>query len=171
MNDLLQAMQIIDRHSTSLPEGEYLELCKHLKNAYNKRADPVFFFDYDDFSIPVIGPTPEIYEYFHEYYFDKALGIDSDFIQGQINYLHKELQDGQPIKRVTKNVKSDVKKHYCFIHGLDIEEVDVGFSDADWNQMCKTYVEIENDFRLKYTEAVIKRLEWLKESDDRLDTI
>jgi len=59
MNDLLQAMQIIDKHSTILPEGEYLELCKHLKNAYNKRADPVYFFDYEDFQIPTIGPSEE----------------------------------------------------------------------------------------------------------------
>ena len=72
---------------------------------------------------------------------------------------------------MTKNVRSDVKRHYCFIHGFDdTEEVDMGFTQADWNQMCKTYVEIENNFRNKYCEAVMKRLEWLGEADDRLDT-
>jgi hypothetical protein len=43
MDDLLRVMQIIDQHSNVLPEGDYLELCKHLKNAYNRRADPVYF--------------------------------------------------------------------------------------------------------------------------------
>ena len=171
MDDLLQAMQLIDKHSDKLPEGDYLEICNCLKNAYNKRADPVYFFDYDTFSIPQIGPTREIFQYFHDYYFDKALSIDSDFIHGQITYLEKEIQEGQPIQRITKKVRNDVKRHYCFIHGLDTEEVDVGFSEADWNQMSKTYVEIENDFRAKYLEAVKKRLEWLEESDDRLDTM
>jgi hypothetical protein len=170
MNELLQVMQLIDKNSNKLPEGDYLEICNHLKEAYNKRADPVYLFDYETFSIPEIGPTPEVFQYFRDYYFDKALGIDSDFIQGQINYLEKELLDGQPIKRITKNVRSDVKRHYCFIHGLDTEEVDVGFTEADWNQMCKTYVETENNFRKKYCEAIGKRLEWLEESDYRLDT-
>tara|TARA_R110001606_G_scaffold289641_1_gene437597 strand:- start:2996 stop:3511 length:516 start_codon:yes stop_codon:yes gene_type:complete len=171
MNELLQAMQLIDKHSTILPEGDYLEICNHLKNAYNRRVDPVYFFDYDTFSIPEIGPTRDIFQYFSDHYFDKALCVDSDFIQGQITYLEKELLDSQPIKRVTKKVKSDVKRHYCFIHGLDTEEVDVGFSDADWCQMSKTYVAIENDFRKKYCESIAKKLEWLEESDYRLDSI
>lgn len=80
MNDLLQAMQIIDKHSTSLPEGEYIELCKHLKNAYNKRVDPVYFFDYEDFRIHPIGPSEETFRYFYDYYFDKALNMDLSLI-------------------------------------------------------------------------------------------
>jgi hypothetical protein len=169
MDDLLQVMQLIDENSTVLPEGVYLEVCNHLKNAYNKRTDPIYFFEYDTFSIPEIGPTPEVFQYFSDHYFDKALCIDSDFIQGQISYLEKELLDSQPIKRTTKKVRNDVKRHYCFIHGLDTEEVDTGFSDADWIQMSKTYVAIENDFRKKYCESITKKLEWLEESDDRLD--
>ena len=170
MDDLLQVMQLIDKHSTVLPDGDYLEICNHLKNAYNKRVDHVYFFEYDTFSIPQIGTTTEVFQYFSDHYFDKAVCIDNDFIQGQITYLEKELLDNQPIKRITKKVRSDVKRHYCFIHGLDTEEVDVGFTEADWNQMCKTYVETENNFRKKYCEAIGKRLEWLEESDYRLDT-
>jgi len=171
MNDLLRAMQLIDKFSNKIPEGDYLELCNCLKTAYNKRVDPVYFFDYDTFMIPEIGPSEDTYRYFYDHYFDRALNIDSDFIQGQITYLKKELQDGQPIKRITKNVRNEVRKHYCCIHGLDTEEVDVGFSDADWNQMCETYVEIENHFRAKYVEAVKRKLEWLEDSDHRLDTL
>ena|SRR6056300_595318 len=169
MNELLRVMQLVDKHSDKLPEGDYLEICKQLKNAYNKRADPVYFFDYDTFMIPQIGPTREVFQYFYDHYFDKALNMDSDFLQGQISYLRKELADAQPIKRITKNVRNDVRRHYCCIHGLDSDEVDIGFTDEDWSQMSKTYTEIENDFRVKYTEAVKKRLEWLEESDDRLD--
>lgn len=168
MDDLLRVMQLIDENSSVLPEGVYLEVCNHLKNAYNKRTDPIYFFEYDTFSIPEIGQTPEALQYFNDHYFDKALSIDSDFIQGQINYLEKELVYGQPIKRITKKVRKDVRRHYCFIYGL--EEVDMGLSDTDWNHLYKRYVEIENNFRNKYCEAVMKRLEWLEEADDRLDT-
>jgi hypothetical protein len=169
MDDLLQAMQLIDNNSKILPEGDYLEICNHLKEAYNKRSDPIYFFEYDTFSIPQIGTTEEVFHYFSDHYFDKALCIDSDFIQGQITYLEKELLDNQPIKRITKKVRSDVKRHYCFIHGLDTEELNIGFSELDWKKMSTRYVEIENDFRKKYCESIAKKLEWLEESDYRLD--
>jgi len=169
MNDLLQVMQLIDKHSKVLPEGDYLELCKHLKKAYNKMTDPIYFFEYHIFSIPEIGPTSEALEYFSDHYFDRALCTDSDFIQGQISYLEKEHLSNQPLKRITKKVRMDVKRHYCFMYGL--EEVDIGFSEADWNHLYKRYVEIENDFRKKYCESIMKKLEWLEESDERLDSV
>jgi len=168
MDDLLRVMQLIDENSRVLPEGVYLEVCNHLKNAYNKRTDPIYFFEYDTFSIPEIGPTPQVLQYFSDHYFDRALCIDSDFVHGQITYLEKELMYNQPLKRITKKVKNDVKRHYGFICGL--EEDDMGFSESDWNQLYKRYVEIENDFRKRYCESITKKLEWLEESDDRLDT-
>src|SRR6056300_1112497 len=155
MDDLLRVMQIIDSHSNVLPEGDYLELCNHLKNAYNKRADPVFFFDYEDFRIHRIGETEDTFRYFYDYYFDKALNIDSDFIQGQISYLQKELVEAQPIKRITKKVKERVIKHYCYMNGLGNEDVEIEFP--------------EKEFRHRYRTAIEKRLEWLEQSDDRLD--
>jgi hypothetical protein len=171
MNDLLQAMQIIDKHSTSLPEGEYIELCKHLKNAYNKRVDPVYFFDYEDFRIHPIGPSEETFRYFYDYYFDKALNMDSDFVQGQITYLKKELLDAQPIKRLTKKIKHNVLFHYRCIHGFEQDDIDLPLTNTEFIRMCRSYVDIENDFRDKYRMAIIKRLEWLEDSDDRLDTM
>ena len=171
MDDLLQAMQLIDKHSDKLPEGDYLDICNRLKNAYNKRTDPVYFFDYEDFAILPIGPTAETFQYFHDYYFDKALNLDSDFIQGQISYLQKELNEARPIKRITKAVKEQVMRHYCLIHGIDVEDVQIGFSKNDWNLMSKAYIDVENNFREKYREAIEKRIQWLEQSDDRLDTL
>ena len=167
MDDLLQAMQLIDKHSDKLPEGDYLDICNRLKNAYNKRSDPVYFFDYEDFAILPIGPTAETFQYFHDYYFDKALNLDSDFIQGQISYLQKEFNEARPIQRITKAVKEQVMRHYCNIHGIDMEDVQIGFSNNDW----KAYIDVENDFRLKYREAIEKRIQWLEQSDDHLDTM
>jgi hypothetical protein len=169
MDDLLHVMQIVDSHSNVLPEGDYLEICKHLKNAYNKRADPVYFFDYDVFDIPQIGTSEDTYRYFYDYYFDKALNMDSDFIQGQITYLQKELVEAQPIRRITKRVKERVIKHYCYMNGLGDEDVEIEFPESNLQSMCRAFVDVENDFRFKYRTAIEKRLEWLEQSDDRLD--
>jgi hypothetical protein len=35
--------------------------------------------------------------------------------------------------------------------------------------MCRSYIQIENDFRRKYRDAIEKRIEWLEQADDRLD--
>lgn len=169
MDDLLQAMQIIDGHSNVLPEGDYLELCKHLKNAYNKRADPVYFFDYEDFRIPPVGPSEDLFQYFYDFYFDKALNMDSDFIQGQIRYLQRELVEAQPIKRITKKIRQRVLLHYRRINGFDEDDINLPLTKVEFLRMCKLYTDIENDFRLKYRTAIEKRLEWLEQSDDRLD--
>jgi hypothetical protein len=164
MDNLLQAMQLIDKHSSNLPEGDYLELCKHLKNAYNQRSDPLYFFDYDTFSVLPVGTTPETIRYFHEYYFDKALSVDSDFLHGQITYLKKELIEAQPIRRITKSVRERVIEHYHMIHGVDTEH----FPKRTLQTMCRSFVDAENQFRERYCESVKKRLEWLEEADDRL---
>ena len=101
MDKLLNAMQIIDRNSDKFAEGEYLELCNLLKEAYDKRADPVYFFNYDDFRIlPIGGDSSNLtFQYFYDHYFEKALQFDSDFIQGQLNYLQKEYENAGPIRR------------------------------------------------------------------------
>ena len=171
MNDLLRAMQLIDKFSNKIPEGDYLELCNCLKTAYNKRVDPVYFFDYDTFMIPEIGPSEDTYRYFYDHYFDRALNIDSDFIQGQITYLQKELVEAQPIKRITKKVKERVIRHYCHMNGLGDEDVEIEFPEKDLQSMCRAFVDTENEFRHRYRTAIEKRLEWLEQSDDRLDDV
>ena len=173
MDDLLRAMQIIDSHSSVLPEGDYLQLCKHLQTAYNKRADPVYFFNYEDFRIHPIGESNDTFQYFYDYYFDKALNVDSDFIQGQISYLRKELVEAQPIKRITKKVKERVVRHYCHMNGLEDDdgEIHIEFPEKDLLSMCRAFIDTENDFRLQYRRAIEKRLEWLEQSDDRLDDV
>jgi hypothetical protein len=82
MDNLLGAMQIIDRNSTKFAEGDYLEVCNLLKKAYDRRSDPVYFFNYDDFRILPVGSESSgiIFEYFYDHYFEKALQFDSDFI-------------------------------------------------------------------------------------------
>lgn len=43
MDSLTNILQIIDKNSKNLPEGDYLELCNLMKSAYDKIANPIFF--------------------------------------------------------------------------------------------------------------------------------
>ena len=159
MENLLRVMQIIDKHSHTFAEGEYLEVCNLLKDAYNKRADPVYLFDY---------------EYFYDYYFEKGLSMDSDFIQGQIEYLQREYELAGPIRRITQKVRDKVENHCCSMHGFSPGEStleEIGITPPEFRKLCKIYVSIENDFRTKYRETVERRIRWLEEAEDRLDTV
>ena len=171
MDDLLSVMQIIDRNSEKFAEGDYLEVCNLLKKAYNKRSDPVFFFDYENFGIPPTQESEYVYRYFNDFYFDKALNLDSDFLQGQINYLQKELMEYQPIRRASKYVKESVEQHYFMLYGRSIDEIDETVKKQALKSLCASYITIENNFRQKYREAIEKKLEWLEQADDRLDEV
>jgi hypothetical protein len=141
MDNLLGAMQIIDRNSTKFAEGDYLEVCNLLKKAYDRRSDPVYFFNYDDFRILPVGSESSgiIFEYFYDHYFEKALQFDSDSIYG--------IPPGENT----------------------LEEL--GMDPVDFRKMCKTYVALENDFRATYRETIEKRILWLEDSEERLDTL
>ena len=172
MSELLEVMQIIDRNSDKLPEGDYLDICNRLKKAYSKRVDPEFFFDYDTFDIPTLGPTEEVHAYFRDYYFDQAIGLDADFISGQGTYLQRELRETVPLKRKTKFVKDIVFRHYCISNDLIPEEetiATIDLSERELSSMVETYIHIENSFRSKYKEIIEKRLEWLEEAEEKLD--
>jgi len=193
MDELLEVMQLIDKNSDKLSEGDYLDICNRLKNVYSKRADPEFFFDYDNFSIQPLGPTREVYDYFRNYYMDQGLGLDSDYITGQMDYLRKELEGTPILKRRTKYIQETSVRHYCLSNNLDPDDyinytvrdsegVDrnstwedtlerLHLTNEDVMSMAKTYMQIENTFREKYRNAIERRLEKLEEADDKLDEL
>lgn len=173
MTELLRVMQIIDENSTLLPEGDYLEVCNLLKKSYDVRTDPVYLFEYDNFRIPPVAPV-ETFRYFYDYYYDEGLRMDSDFIHGQIRYLEDELNTSQPLKRITKTIRAIVMRHCCMIHGDMTSELtleDMNLTDTEFRNKCKTYIHVENDFRAKYRNAVIKKIMWLEESDSYLESL
>ena len=173
MTELLRVMQIIDENSTLLPEGDYLEVCNLLKKSYEVRTDPVYLFEYDNFRIPPVAPV-ETFRYFYDYYYDEGLRMDSDFIHGQIRYLEDELDTIQPLKRITKTIRATVMRHCCMMHGDMTSELtleDMNITTTEFRTKCKTYIHVENDFRAKYRNAVIKKIMWLEESDSYLESL
>ena len=193
MDELLSVMQLIDKNVDKLPEGDYLEICNRLKKAYNKRADPEFFFDYETFDIPQLGPTQEVHDYFRNYYMDQAISLESDYLSGQIEYLRKELESTHTLKRRTKFIQETCVRHYCLSNNLDPEDY-INYiirseegeeRESTWQDtldrlnldkgnvmsMAKTYMLVENSFREQYREAIEKKLEKLEEAEDKLDDI
>ena len=193
MDELLSVMQLIDKNVDKLPEGDYLEICNRLKKAYNKRADPEFFFDYETFDIPQLGPTQEVHDYFRNYYMDQAISLESDYLSGQIEYLRKELESTHTLKRRTKFIQETCVRHYCLSNNLDPEDY-INYiirseegeeRESTWQDtldrlnldkgnvmsMAKTYMLVENSFREQYREAIEKKLEKLEEAEDKLDEI
>jgi hypothetical protein len=171
MAELLRVMQIIDQNSNVLPEGDYLEVCNLLKKSYETRTDPVYLFNYEDYRIPPVAP-PSTFQYFYDYYFDKGVRMDSQLLRIQIRFLEDELDTSQPLKRITKTVRETVRKHCCMINGDTMGELtleDMNLTPVEFRKMCKTYLNIENDFRSKYRNAIIQRIMLLEESDERLD--
>jgi len=171
MEDLLQAMQVVDKNSDILPEGDYLQLCNHLKEAYNKKSKQLTFFNYDNFSLQIPTENVGIREYFTDHFFNKGIELDIDFIQGQIQYLEKEMSHYDQLRRITKYIKRVVRDHYCDIHDINQDNFNVLIKPSDFRRMCKSYLISENNFREKYREAILKKILWLEESIEYLESL
>tara|TARA_B110000305_G_C19398164_1_gene618630 strand:- start:103 stop:618 length:516 start_codon:yes stop_codon:yes gene_type:complete len=171
MDSLMRAMQLIDKHSDQIPEGDYLEICNNLKKVYNKRTDPIFLFDYDEFYICTDIEDQNIKRYFTNYYFDRALEIDADLVSIQINYLENELLTHRPIRRISKPLRERVLRHYCRIYNINIEERYQHFDNKFITKCCRIFIELENEFRSNYTEAINKRIYILEDTVENLNEL
>ena len=172
MEDLRSVMSIIDRYTESISEGDYLELCNKLRDAYNKRSDPVYMFDYENFAIPPVGPDARTLQYFYSTYYDRGIQLDMDFVYEQIMYLGRELESNQPLKRVSPRIKEQVKFHYCKMRGIDRSELsDEVMKHKDFKTTCRTFLYLENSFRAKYRDGIEQRIRWLTLAEDDLATI
>lgn len=156
-------MQIIDRNSDKFGDGEYLQICNHLKSAYASRTDPVYLFDYEE--------TRRIENsLMFESFYDKAIDADYNYLQGQINYLRRERTDHKKLIRITKRVKLDAQYDFCEMMGL---------SDADWeelsvgakNQVFNRYLLHENEFRERYREKISHQIGRIQDAIDGLDGV
>lgn len=171
MEHLLEAMQVVDKNSDNIPEGDYLQLCNLLKEVYNKKSQPVTFFNYDQFSLQIPAVNANVRQHFRDHFFNAAVELDVDFIHGQIQYLEKEMRRYEKLTRITKHVKKTVRGHYCDIHDIEHDNFTVLIKSSDFRKMCKSYITTENEFRDNYRESIFKKILWLEESIEHLETL
>ena len=190
MEDLRAVMQIIDKNSPSLPEGDYLELCNRMKKLYKVKGGYRTLFKYDQ---PIINPNDVVdgdaLVYFEDYYYDTALVLDRHYLEMQMKYLLCQRDMYKPLKRMTKAVKRDAIVHYCNLHNVLLDEYtienlrfyhdDHGFVLGDPNtpfdksvkQMYKSYIFIENEFRRNTRCLIEKRIERIDALIDELENM
>src|SRR6056300_404749 len=109
MDDLRNAMRVIDDNSDKLPEGDYLKLCNLLRNVYRReeRKDMNMLVDYDTFNVYVPGQSDEVLDYFYDHYFQMSLENERLFLSSQKRYLESELEIHRPIMRISRRIKLD----------------------------------------------------------------
>ena len=177
MEDLRNAMRIIDDNSDKLSEGDYLQLCNSLKNMYRREecSDLNILLDYESFNLYVPDQSEEDLEYFDNYYYQVSLDNEQMFLKSQINYLETELEMHRPIRRTSKTITSDAIRHYCYrnnitllyytpdlfkdykiLHNTYISE---GKFKKSLQQICKSFIQVENTYRNLLRGAIMDRIE------------
>jgi hypothetical protein len=177
MEDLRDAMRIIDENSDKLSEGDYLKLCNSLKNVYRceERKDLDNLVDFESFSLYTPGLEAEASDYFYEYYFQTSLDNEQLFLKTQMNYLESELEIHRPIRRTTKTITSDAIRHYCYMNNITLTEytpelfknyqildttyISEGNFKKSLQQIYKSFIHVENTYRNLLRGAIMDRIE------------
>ena len=189
MEDLQNVMRIIDEHADKLPEGAYLAVCNHLQHAYRERTkrDMATIVDYENFDILLDGQPDDVLDHFYDYYYNISLMNEESFLLAQKRYLHTELDSNEPVRRITKAIKIEAIKQYCILHNivldqydeehlriyLDQSECDLGDVGTNFEKglknMYKSYIALENNYRLTYSLAIKRRLNTINGWLDNLE--
>ncbi len=177
MEDLRNAMRIIDENSDKLSEGDYLKLCNSLKNVYRceERKDLDNLIDYESFSLYTPRQSEEVSDYFYDFYFQTSLDNEQMFLKSQMHYLECELEMHRPIQRVTKLIKLDAIRHYCYLNNIILSQytpeffrdykilhntyISKGKFKKGLQNICKSFIHVENTYRNLLRGAIMDRIE------------
>ena len=188
MEDLRDAMRIIDENSDKLSEGDYLKLCNSLKNVYRceERKDLDILLDYESFNLYVPGENDEFLDYFDTFYYQTSLDNEQLFLKTQMNYLESELEIHRPIRRTTKTITSDALRHYCYMNNITLTQytpelfknyqilhntyISEGKFKKGLQNICKSFIRVENTYRNLARGAIMDRIEkierWIENLED-----
>ena len=177
MEDLRDAMRIIDENSDKLSEGDYLKLCNSLKNVYRHEEckDMNILLDYESFNLYVPGENDEFLDYFDTFYYQTSLDNEQLFLKTQMNYLESELDIHRPIQRITKLIKLDAIRHYCYLNNITLTQytpellkdyqilhntyISEGKFKKSLQHICKSFIHVENTYRNLLRGAIMDRIE------------
>lgn len=178
MNELKNVMEIIDRHSNIIPEGDYLEICNNLRKAYKVKEGHSTLFDYSDTILPNASSV-----YFEMEFYDRAAELDYDFLSHQMTYLLSEKDAHLPFQRASKTIQNITVRHYCESHGIDLSEYtpnvlkvyldennilkEKGFTKF-FKDLCRSYLQMENNFREIYRNNINNRIQNLRELSNEI---
>lgn len=175
MEHLRNLMQIVDKNSGEIPEGDYLEMANILKTLYTKverRAVPGLY----NFNSDIVDASAEPLEdamWIQDRYIDAAVTTELHFLGSQLDYLDRQIKKLSPLRRTTWNLKCRAVLEYCRQNGVilykgyrpgpELEE-NLKLRGVTNNHnlfmydLVKTYMFYENQFRRKTKNAMISRM-------------
>lgn len=190
MEDLRNAMKIVDDNAHNMSEGDYLNLCNNLHKIYKEKSKSGMrtIVDYENFDMNVNNQTDEVLDHFHDYFYNISMMNEENYLHSQIEYLQNELDVHKPLKRVTKRIKHDAIREYCNLNGIILDRYDedhlrvkldrggydLGDAGTKFEKgvkgLYKSYMAIENAYRAMYSSAVHRKIiqiwGWVNNLDD-----
>ena len=172
MEQLKCMMEIIDRNSNVISDGDYLKLCNNIKQLYKVKEGRSTFFNYDE---TIVSNVTNMY--FDYEYYDRAKECEMNYLDYQIQYMLEEKESHLPFQRCSKTIKTLVVKHYCEMYEIELERyeeeyleqyivqnnINLGCSFKKYfKRLCSEYLLMENEFRQKYRNALDKRIEYVR---------
>ena len=177
--DLRDVMRIVDENCTRLPEGDYLEICNRLQKIFKNNEDREMtpLNDYTNFDIFTHDQTDRALDYFYNHYYSDLIETDINFLVYQKGYLEEERDEHKPIRRISKTVKTDAIRHYCWLHNFALDEyteeclknfqdengIDIGENGTPFTvavkRLYRSYIELENIYRSFYCESIDNRIQ------------
>ena len=166
MDDLKAAMRLIDSNSKNICEGDYLEICRNLKDAYddleetkNSSSDhPYFGFDGRVFPETIdLGdinlPDAALIHLDNSFGREMCL-MEIEMKKAEIRVIKKLLKNNQEIHRITERWRNEAVFIFCKIHGITLEnytpyEYTMRITNAPpVNDMITEYISAINMYRL-----------------------
>jgi len=175
MDHLKNLMQLVDKNSPSMPEGDYLEMANTLHALYSKverRAVPGLY----NFNMDIVDASTEPLEeamWITEKYIDAAISTELRYLGSQLDYLDRQIKKTTPLRRITWNLKCDAVLEYCRQNGVILykgyrpgpefeENLKLRGVTDDHNafmyDLVKKHMFYENQFRRKTKNAMISRM-------------
>lgn len=181
MEDLKTAMRLIDSNSKNICEGDYLEICRNLKDAYddleetkNSISDhPYFGFDGRVFPETIdLGdinlPDASIIHLDNSFGREMCL-MEIEMKKAEIRVIKKLLKKNQEIHRITERWRSEAVFIFCKVHDITLEtytpyEYTTNIRNAPpVNDMIAEYVTAINQYRLQIRNDLRNRCTGLEQ--------
>lgn len=166
MEHVKKVMELIDSNQGNVSEGDYIELCNRLKEIY---------------SFTQVAEAPYIFDYSSdesERNKDTQIELDMDFIDMQADYILREIELHQPIKRMSTQTKRRAIENHCIRNNLTIEEYtpecaksELSMDDRQLQKIYDIFKVTENSFREKYIFNLSRKIETLKKKFGELENL
>jgi hypothetical protein len=176
MDKLRRIMRIVDEHSHKIPEGDYLELCNVMRDLYQEKDDDdrASSSVFSGFTVEEIGIEAEASEYFQDVFEERINDMDILLKQNEMDRIKKLIYELRPVRRITTKIKRDVIRHFANINQIVLPENTIEYfelymnHDFNLKQMCRNYIDIENEFRRMSIEDLNYRYRELQSQIDRI---